>query len=505
MGVVMPTSLPSVPSLLTLVLAGCTGLTLGENVPGGDRHVEPDDPLEGEHLMGSLAIEADGERAWAVHVAQQDGVEVAHLSMIDPETGATREVMDVSGTRDRRVTFPADDRMLLFAEQAGRDHLVLFDTRTQQALRSTVAPTWYHGTRSSPSGALVAVADNAGTAGPLHLIDSGTLEVQPLGDDGAAIEAQWNHGDDRLLAVSSDDPFGGGGVRIARYDLTSGLGAPPPELRIDLPDLGWDIFFSFTWIGVSPDDRWAVFPLLRGDENVLVILDQASGDVAVVPGRGPVGFTPDGQLIVSYGYDEETWEAELWLIDPVSEARAIVPLGFVDGVSFYVSRGGNQVLASPIYGVWDGTPSVHHDLDTATTTRLDRHVDLTALVYRPSAEEAWSQRGGRLERVALAEPLVTTIPSGDEVASLAIRVDADELLTGERDPVVHRIDLTDLHTIGAPIWLPDPLSAAAPPLPTSARLTGAGAGGARRAQSRFDPAFVGPTPSREGAVTAPRE
>lgn len=104
----------------------------------------------------------------------------AHLTASDPTTGASAEVMDVSGVRDRRVVFPADDRMILMAETGGRDQLVLIDTRTRRRIASAAEEARYYGTRTSPSGRRLVVADDLDPAGPIHVIDTGTLAHEVL-------------------------------------------------------------------------------------------------------------------------------------------------------------------------------------------------------------------------------------------------------------------------------------------------------------------------------------
>ena len=98
------------------------------------------------------------------------------------------------------------------------------------------------------------------------MIDTATLAHRVVEHGGDAIEAMWNHGADILFAVSATDPFGDGAVardpslRPSQRQLqraAAAAGARPGTL----PGLGWDFFFSYTWISISPDDRWAVFPL----------------------------------------------------------------------------------------------------------------------------------------------------------------------------------------------------------------------------------------------------
>src|SRR5215813_1063686 len=110
---------------LAILLTGCTGFSLGENTPGGDTPVDPTQPLPGEHRMGAIAVEPDQDQLWVVHEENRAGAIMSHLAAIDPVTGETHEVYNVSGTTDRRVMFPSAGRMLLMAQVGDRDNLLL--------------------------------------------------------------------------------------------------------------------------------------------------------------------------------------------------------------------------------------------------------------------------------------------------------------------------------------------------------------------------------------------
>src|SRR5262249_5543880 len=105
-------------------LTGCTGFSLGENLPGGDTPVDPVPPRVGEHRMRALAVEREEDQLGAVHEENRAGEIRSHLTAIDPVSGTSREVLDVSGYADRRVVFPADNRMILMAQAGGFDNLV---------------------------------------------------------------------------------------------------------------------------------------------------------------------------------------------------------------------------------------------------------------------------------------------------------------------------------------------------------------------------------------------
>src|SRR5215470_6854258 len=156
--------------LVYMLSAACTGFSLGENLPGGDTWTEPPDPLDGEHTVGAIAVERDEDQLWVVHEQNQGGQIRAQLTAIDPVNRSTSEVIDVSGFEDRRVVFPANDRMILLAQQGGFETLALFDTTTNTRIATTTKTTYYWGTRTAPSGRALVVADNNDPKAPLHVI-----------------------------------------------------------------------------------------------------------------------------------------------------------------------------------------------------------------------------------------------------------------------------------------------------------------------------------------------
>lgn len=482
--------------LAMIALSACTGLSLGENGAGQDTHVDPDEPDEGEHVMGAIAIERDEDRLWVVHEERRGASRIGHLTAIDPDSGAATEVMDVSGTEDRRVLFPADDRMLLLAQQDGQEHMVLFDTDELEPIASRLAPTWYWGTRTSPSGRFLAVADNAADDAPIHIIDLATLEAHLLPQDTDALEAMWNQDQDVLLTVGVTDPFQASATtRIRRYDLSGAdlaVGLPEADLDVSLPGIDWDLAFSFTWITTSPDGRWAVFPMRDDGQYRLYILDQETGELRSASGHGPVGFTPDSATIVSYDY-EATGEGEeienqtlLRLLDPVTlEARDVrIDIGLP---SFTISHERNEVLVTSALAVDD--PVLHYRVDQKKLTAVQgaEAIVLHDFVIPPGRDELWLNSSGGLFRVDLAADRIEEheLPFG--LSSVNLRAGAGELALGERAPRVWRFDMDASELAGDATALPSPFDAGARhALPGPRRRSVAGA---RTAQSPFDPAF----------------
>jgi hypothetical protein len=389
--------------LVLALLAGCTGFSLGENTPGGDTWTEPPPTLEGEHHVGAIGVERDESQAWVVHEATQGGATRATLSAIDPATGAATEVLDVTGTTDRRVMFPAAGRMLLMAQRGATENLALIDTTTHTRIASTVTPTWYWGTRTAPSGRAVVVADNQDPKAPLHVIDTTTLRHQVLPHGGDEIEAMWNHHADVLIALSVTDPFGPNPTaKLLRYDLTDAdldQPIPAPTVAWTLEGYGWDFLFSYTWIGISPDDHWAVFPLIKhttgpdDGEHVLLVLDQTTGGVSLVAGSGPVGFTADSAQIVTYGVAPQVagqpFHQDPWLVDPVTHARTTVTMPFDSSITYFIS--GAYLIVAPLAAdqavVRDLATGDQHTLAT-TSLDLNDFVSRRSRCPRSSATSA---------------------------------------------------------------------------------------------------------------------
>ena len=467
---------------LALLLSGCTGFSLGENGPGGDTWTEPPWTGEGEHRVGAIAVERDEDQLWVVHQETRAGELRAHLSAIDPESRATTEVLDVTGFDDRRVVFPAADRMLLLAQQGGMESLVLFDTIANQRIASTTKPTWYWGTRTSPSGRALVVADNAATLAPLHVIDTATLNHQVLAHDGEAIEAMWNHSSDVLLAVSVADPFTDHPVaKLLRYDLAGvDLAAPlpAPTTTWQLGGYDWDFLFSFTWIGISPDDRWAVFPLIKrtvgpaDGQHVLLVLDQTTGAFSEIAGSGPVGFTRDSKYIVSYGPRTGGGE-DLWLIDPKTRARTTVTMPWAAGISYFVMHDSDHVVVTPVLASGATFPVV---VDTVTLEQ--RAIDRTPLwlgdfVSRPGHDQLFVESDGQVIDLALATARAVDVPLSG-ITNINVRPTADQAVAAYGfDARIYPIAMAT-RTVEGQIDLPSPFDTAAAgrlAAPVTARAT----------------------------------
>lgn len=494
---------------MLVMAAGCTGASWGENEPGQDTLVDPPPVSTGEHRMGAIAVERDEDQLWIVHEAEKDGEVRANLTAIDPLSGETAPVLDVSGTSDRRVVFPSPDRMILLAQRGAQDTLVLFDTTTRSQLASVTKHTWYWGTRTSPSGRALVVADNATAGAPLHVIDTSTLEHRALVHGGEEIEAMWNHGEDVLFALSVTDPLEPTAVaRVHRYDLRGAdLSAelPAPTRTWEVGGYGWDYFFSYTWISISPDNRWVVFPLVEWDENgtdpqhMLFIIDQQTGATALTPGMGPVDFTRDGRTIISYGWNAAADAQDLWLIDPVTRARKVVDLPFTGSLMFHAARNADYIVCVPVLG--SGPPAVY-DLAHDTVREIDTpSLALYDFITRPTTDELWIESAGSVFGLDLSSARLSKVPLGGAVAStINVRPLADEAVVGDSVAVsVRRIDMANRTQVGSTLHIPSPFDAPAP-VTLAPRRARVAERFAVPAQSAFDPAFASVVERRPGRM-----
>lgn len=166
-------------TLLALVIActGCTGLSLGLNTPGAPAHVG----------SGSLAVDDRTDTAFVLAEQRAAKGMERRLYGVPPE-GEPVHVASSTHGRDQRLLFP-DAGVLLMSETAdGGEELALFDRTTFAERRSAKVSSRYRGTRVSPTGKWIAVADNDDDALPIHVIDPSTLRVRPIPHGGTWLE-----------------------------------------------------------------------------------------------------------------------------------------------------------------------------------------------------------------------------------------------------------------------------------------------------------------------------
>jgi hypothetical protein len=213
--------------------------------------------------------------------------------------------------------------------------------------------------------------------------------------------------------------------------------------------------FSFTWIGISPDDRWAVFPVIKhvpsGDEHVLLVLDQLTGRVDLVPGSGPVGFTRDSKYIVSYGSDEVNGGEDVWLIDPESHVRTVVDLPF-GAVTFTVSRFSDDVIASPVGGAQD---TVIYNTTNATMQSVPQ-LWLGDYVSRTAKPELFVESSGGLFALDLAAGTSTAIPTTAAIDNINACPSTDRAFAADfQTATIYPIEMRT-RAVGTGIALPSP-------------------------------------------------
>lgn len=416
----------------TFVLSGCTGLSLGENGAGDDTYLE-DVPIvsPGEigHATGSIAVDHRRETTFVLkttadwtNVWRDEPKIEKELFAIFPDTADVLSMGDYSDAKDLRILFP-ESGVLVMSETDGQDRLELFGERTLAPKKTVERDVRYHGTRMSPSRDFIAVADNTSAKNPIHILDGETLESAIIPHNGDWLEAMWMNQRDELVAIvfygfpNGAAPY----ARILSWDMnelsTCGLHDvvcwDASRLDVTVPGVTGDLWFSFTWVGVSPDDRLAVFPvrtLLDEDthRNDLLVVDLDTGAVETVEdAKGPVGFTPDGQTIVSYTNDSDG-NQDLLLIDALTLEKDLQTVDIQGGVSFFVSHEGNFIVVASNFG---DQKLVLYDLDQEKQTQMDGpSAGLTEFVSRLGHGELWLIDGIELLRLDLNAGELEVVP-----------------------------------------------------------------------------------------------
>ncbi|MFW6066795.1 MAG: hypothetical protein ACOC97_00535 [Myxococcota bacterium] len=398
-----------------LIASGCTGLT-ADNDPGEDTY------LEG----GAIAVDDRTETAFVLQTVCDDragdtcrGSETKTVHAIHPDDGPL-DAFDVTGLSDLRILFPDGSVMIMGERGTSEEEIRLLDPTT---LEPRVAPATveaqYRGTRMSQSRRWLAVADNAAVNDPIHIIDASdtSLPTREIPHDGQWLEAMWLNQSDELVAIVFDgEGTGSPSARILSWTMQdlSDAGFPEdsgfwasPNLDITVPDTEPDALFSYTWVGVHPDDEYAVFPVRQEGDHRLLVLNLADEELRTVPdARGPVGFSPDGSTIVSYRYDDmgsET-DTQLLLIDTETLDEEPLSIPIDGGPTYFVTREGNSVVVASNLG---NQPLVLYDLDMAEVTELGGpNVGLTEFVSRVDHGELWIVDDG-LHRLDFLDPTPT--------------------------------------------------------------------------------------------------
>ncbi len=433
---------------IILILA-CSGATKDENEAGGDVWMEGNPGEEtGEDAYddfcqynGSIATDDRSDSAYVMLTwVELDcdewfyGVpEGKTLFRVKPEGEYARPVLDLSDHEDVRVLFP-ETGLLVMGEKFGDEHLYLFDEQTLEQRDALVVDADYNGTRSSPSGRWVAVADNDVSPPPVHIIDTDELDAFPLREDGSYIEAMWLSEQDTLAVITESSDRNG-----AVLSLWDPLAPHYPELALWAPNHHFQVDIDYTWIGVHPYDQLVVFPVEHGERgDELLLLDVVNEDLAVVENaHGPVGFSPEGDLVVAYryadedgdGYGDEGGQASLLLIDTVTYEVEEAPIPFEGYPEYFVTREGRVVVVASMYGDED---LVLYDLDSGAMSELGGpSMGLEEFVSRVGHEELWLVDQQELFRLDLAAGELEEVPLFWQPEHINILPSADLLVLDE--------------------------------------------------------------------------
>lgn len=440
-----------------MFLAGCTGLSLGEQKAGQDT------------FLGSGAIAVD-DRTETSFVLRTDtpasgAASNSTLYAVDPDTGGVRSVIDLTGRDDPRVVFPSSG-VLVFSEEGGHDVLDLFDPASLASLKHVNAPVRYAGTRLSPSRDWIVVDDNTTPEGPIHLFDAATLTPRMVPHGGDWIEGQWLHQSDRFAAiVFYENGQPGAHARLLVWSMQDLLAETfstdgsdtwaNAEIDVDLAGYSSDDAFSYTWVAVSPDDSETVFPVRalskQGEDSyALLVLDDATGQVRTVPrAKGPVGFTPDSATIVSYD-DTTSGDQQLKLIDAKTLDVSEEPVPIQGGITYFVSHEGDDVVVGSANG---GQSLVLYDVESGEETKMaGPGVALTEFVARPSKNELWALDSGALFRVDLTRAAVSEVATDFSPSHLNILPKHDRLVLDATTPDLFFLDpSSETMTLDAPL------------------------------------------------------
>ena len=405
-------------SLLTLILVvltgACTGLTLGENTPGGSTQME----------YGSIAVDPKTETSFVLQTKTHAGVKTKMLYAVNPDAGDPSLVADLTEYEDIRIVFPKN-QILIMGEKWGVDEFIVLDGTTFAPQTSITTGGRYQGVRLSPSGRFLAVADHNKPNYPIHIVDTITWEIHEIPHKGDHLEAMWLNQTDELVSIIFDGvSTPTRSARILSWAMTDVLNGgfaagvtgtwANPMIDVTVEDVTLDALFSFTWVGISPDDAIAAFPVRslapdgKFDEYSVIVLDVFSGATQWVENaRGPVGFTPDSANMVSYRYVGVEQDPQLLLVDTLTLDEQALDLPMVSGPQFFVSSQGNFVVVA---SQWGNESLVLYDVDAGNmSTTTGPAIGLSEFVARPEMAELWLVDNG-LYRMDLLANSLTAMP-----------------------------------------------------------------------------------------------
>lgn len=438
-------------SMPVLGFIACTGATLGERTAGDDTYLEPNDfhdTGDGREVgLGSIGVDPATEVSFVVQEVRtrdEDGTitnERKTLFAVPPEATAASGQAELSHLSDLRIIFPGD-QVVVLGELDGADNLGFLQSETLQLEETLPALNGarYHGTRLSPSKKYLAVCDNNQSPCPIHVIDLETRTTEVIPHDGFWLEAMWLKHSDTLFAVifyadDEDTEADETHARVVSFPMEDvqrcGFAVDAGTwcgrtIDLDVPGASPDWLFSFTWLGIAPDDGVVAVPVMLGGQHVVALVGTADGTVRTVDdAAGPVGFTPDGSTVVSYRYHTEEVPCDagvepedcpapettpqLALIDVLDLTVATIDLPTIDMPEYFVTRTGNLVVVAD---AWNSGRLVLADLDQGSATAMrGPEVNLTELVSMDDAAELWIADDG-LFRVDLLDGSVEQVGPG---------------------------------------------------------------------------------------------
>jgi len=447
------------------IALACEGMTLGENAPGQDTYLG----------FGALAVDHVTETVFVLQTTKSPTGKISRqeLVRVDPAAMRADAVIDLTGLRDLRILFPSSG-ILVMAERNGKEQLILFDRHTFAEKTRIEVPTRYHGTRMSPSRRFVVVADNGNKQFPLNLIDTLTMDIHRIPHGQEWLEAMWAADQDILYVMAGPLLKGGGTMHLLSYNLDALLNGgfklgsasfwAGENWHLKVENASADLFFSFSWVGVSPTGTHVAFPMLSHaaptqpttggqaqpePSHVVALVDTHNGSLSMIDDAyGPVGFTPDGATMVSYRHNMAQGR-DLLLIDTATQGVIIETLPYDGGISFFVSHEDNLVVIAP---VGTGGNLILHNADTGTqTTVYGPGANLHEFVSRPAHSELWIANNG-LFRLDLRDAEITSISLGVAPNRINILTKSDLLvLRNSSEQRVVFYDPNDDHATAVPL------------------------------------------------------
>jgi hypothetical protein len=278
----------------------------------------------------------------------------------------------------------------------------------------------------------------------------------------------WLNKSDELFAIvfydkDENDPESKPHARILSWsmeDVIAGQFKPDatgfwPDRKIDIEvdDVAGDGLFSFTWVGISPDDKWAVFPVREMDEATpeeyeLLVVDTATGDLRIVKdAKGPVGFTPDSATIVSYddkgsqnGKDGTTGDGDvdqrLLLIDVNTLEVDPQDVDISGGISYFISHDGNFVVVA---SNWGEQKIVLYDIDNDAKSQMQGPATgLYEFVSRKGKNELWLLDENALLKLDMNKGELSEVQTGYSVEHLNILPKHDWLVMSESGEAIKK-------------------------------------------------------------------